>query len=123
MANVVWNRTPKHDEPTFRVPSLSSIVDQVKIEKYPLRECICLVRSRFGLPEKYVEIIVCPALSETVARVIDRKALTEIGIIATCVFHHCLLSLAAGITCLFANIAIYMGDGICFFEGSRQSRP
>lgn len=96
---------------------------KLKSRSIHLENAICLVRSRFGLPEKYVEIIVCPALSETVARVIDRKALTEIGIIATCVFHHCLLSLAAGITCLFANIAIYMGDGICFFEGSRQGRP
>lgn len=114
MANVFWNRTPKHDEPTFRVLSISSIVIKLKSRSIHLENAICLVRSRFGLAEKYVEIIVCPALSENVARVIDRKALTEIGIIVTCVFHHCLLSLAAGITCLFANIAIYMGDGICF---------
>lgn len=54
---------------------------ELKSRSIHLENAICLLRSRFGLPEKYVELIICPPLSETIARVIDRKALTEIGII------------------------------------------
>lgn len=53
----------------------------LKSRRIRLENTISLVRSRFDLPELYVEPVVYSAVSETIARVINRKCLTEIGFI------------------------------------------
>lgn len=81
MANIVWIELPNTTSPPSGCLVYLRWWIELNSRIIHLESAICFVRSRFGLPEKYVELIVCPALSETIAQVIDRKALTGIGLI------------------------------------------
>lgn len=52
------------------------MLNKIGIEIIRLENAISLVSLGVGLPELYVELIVCPSVSETFVRVIYRKALT-----------------------------------------------
>lgn len=84
-ANVVRNRFPKSTNPPYGAGQCIFHCASFKIEKYPLRECNlpCKVKIWSSWTLCRTHRLFCSAVSETVARVINRKGLTdtEIGFI------------------------------------------